>query len=95
MTHNILVSDPISEKGLQSLIHHPDFNVDFKSGLTEKELVDIIPNYQGLIVRSQTQVTESIINHASNLKVIARAGVGVDNICLLYTSDAADEVRRV
>lgn len=32
MTHNILVSDPISEKGLQSLIHHPDFNVDFKSG---------------------------------------------------------------
>lgn len=80
MTHNILVSDPISEEGLQSLIHHPDFKVDFKSGLTEKELVDIIPNYQGLIVRSQTQVTESIINHASNLKVIARAGVGVDNI---------------
>ncbi|PDQ99698.1 phosphoglycerate dehydrogenase, partial [Listeria monocytogenes] len=80
MTHNILVSDPISEKGLQSLIHHPDFNGDFKSGLTEKEIVDINPNYQGLIVRSQTQVTESIINHASNLKVIARAGVGVDNI---------------
>ncbi|MCI2859835.1 phosphoglycerate dehydrogenase [Staphylococcus hominis] len=80
MTHNILVSDPISEEGLQSLIHHPDFKVDFKSGLTEEELVDIIPNYQGLIVRSQTQVTESIINHASNLKVIARAGVGVDNI---------------
>ena len=38
MTHNILVSDPISEEGLQSLIHHPDFNVDFKSGLTEKNL---------------------------------------------------------
>jgi D-3-phosphoglycerate dehydrogenase len=52
MTHNILVSDPISEKGLQSLIHHPDFNVDFKSGLTEKELVDIIPlNFVNLFLK--------------------------------------------
>ena len=80
MTHNILVSDPISEEGLKCLIDHPDFKVDFKSGLTEEELVEIIPNYQGLIVRSQTKVTEAMINHASNLKVIARAGVGVDNI---------------
>ena len=38
MTHNILVSIQFQKKGLQSLIHHPDFNVDFKSGLTEKNL---------------------------------------------------------
>lgn len=43
-------------------------------------MVNIIPDYEGLIVRSQTQVTDQIIEAASNLKVIARAGVGVDNI---------------
>lgn len=80
MTHRILVSDPISEDGLSSIIEHPDFEVDIKTNLSEDELINEIKNYQGLIVRSQTQVTDKIINASSDLKVIARAGVGVDNI---------------
>ena len=80
MKHNILVSDPISTDGLQSLLNHSDFNVDIKTNLDEQSLLDIIDNYEGLIVRSQTQVTQQIIEKANKLKVIARAGVGVDNI---------------
>lgn len=80
MKHNILVSDPISTDGLQSLLNHPDFNVDIKTDLDEQALINIIGDYEGLIVRSQTQVTQQVIKHASSLKVIARAGVGVDNI---------------
>lgn len=80
MSHKILVSDPISDEGIKSLLEHPDFDVDIQTDLTEETLVNIIPDYEGLIVRSQTQVTDQIIEAASNLKVIARAGVGVDNI---------------
>ena len=80
MSHKILVSDPISDEGIKSLLEHPDFDVDIQTDLTEETLLNIIPDYEGLIVRSQTQVTDQIIEAASNLKVIARAGVGVDNI---------------
>ncbi|MCG3411989.1 phosphoglycerate dehydrogenase [Staphylococcus massiliensis] len=80
MTYNVLVSDPISKEGLESLLQDSDFNVDEKTGLSEAEIVDIIGDYDALIVRSQTKVTENIIKHASKLRVIARAGVGVDNI---------------
>ena len=80
MSHKILVSDPISDEGIKSLLEHPDFDVDIQTDLTEETLVNIIPDYEGLIVRSQTQVTDQIIEAASNLKVIARPGVGVDNI---------------
>lgn len=78
--YKILVSDPISPDGLKSLTDHSDFNVDIQTDLNETELAEIIPNYESLIVRSQTQVTSNIIAAAPNLKVIARAGVGVDNI---------------
>lgn len=75
MSHKILVSDPISDEGIKSLLEHPDFDVDIYTDLTDEALVKIIPQYDGLIVRSQTQVTDQIITAASNLKVIARAGV--------------------
>src|SRR5699024_1171953 len=78
--YKILVSEPISPDGLKSLTDHSDFNVDIQTDLNETELAEIIPNYEGLIVRSQTQVTSNIIAAAPILKVIARAGVGVDNI---------------
>ena len=80
MSHKILVSDPISNEGIKSLLEEEQFEVDIKTDLSEDELINIIPEYEGLIVRSQTQVTNKIILAASNLKVIARAGVGVDNI---------------
>ena len=80
MSHKILVSDPISEDGFTKYFKTSEFDVDIQTDLSENDLVNMISTYDALIVRSQTQVTERIINAATNLKVIARAGVGVDNI---------------
>lgn len=78
----VLVSDPISDLGIQQLMDASDVTVDKKTGLSEDELVAIIGEYDGLLVRSQTTVTDKIIAAGTNLKVIGRAGVGVDNIKL-------------
>jgi D-3-phosphoglycerate dehydrogenase len=78
----VLVSDPISDMGIQQLYDADDVTVDKKVGLSEDELVDIIADYDALLVRSQTKVTERIMAAAKSLKVIGRAGVGVDNIDL-------------
>ncbi|WP_195571045.1 phosphoglycerate dehydrogenase [Paenibacillus sp. 1001270B_150601_E10] len=78
----VLVSDPISDFGIQMLMDAADVTVDKKPGLTEDELVEIIGEYDGLLVRSQTKVTPRIMKAGSKLKVIGRAGVGVDNIDL-------------
>ncbi len=76
--HKVLVSDPISEKGVQML--REVAKVDIQTGLPREELVKIIGEYDALMVRSGTQVTADIIEAGHNLKVIGRAGVGVDNI---------------
>ena len=76
----ILVSDIISEKGLKSLLENKDLQVDIKTDLNPHELMDIIGDYHGLLVRSQTKVTKDLIKAAKNLLVIGRAGVGIDNI---------------
>jgi len=76
----VLVSDPISEIGLKKLLEADDIELDIKTGLNPQELKEIIGEYQGLLVRSQTKVTKDIIDAASELRVIGRAGVGVDNI---------------
>jgi len=79
-THKILVADPISEKGIEDLKADPALEVDVKLGLTEDELVSIASEYSGIVVRSQTTITERVLEAATNLKVVGRAGVGVDNI---------------
>jgi len=76
----VLVSDPISETGVAAINAHPDLTADFKTGLSPEELIAIIGEYDGLVVRSQTKVTREVLAAASKLKVIGRAGVGVDNI---------------
>lgn len=78
----VLVSDPISDLGISLLVEAADISVDKKTGLTEDELVAIIGEYDALLVRSQTRVTERIMTAGKQLKVIGRAGVGVDNIDL-------------
>jgi len=78
----ILVSDALSEEGLRILNEIKDFQVDVKLGLKPEELKSIIKDYQALLVRSATKVTKDIIDAASNLKVIGRAGVGLDNVDL-------------
>ena len=74
----VLATDKISADGLEILTPH--FQVDSLLTLSESEICAIIPQYEALLVRSETQVTKTIIDAATNLKVIARAGVGVDNI---------------
>jgi D-3-phosphoglycerate dehydrogenase len=80
--YKVFVSDPISDMGIQMLHDAEDVEVVKRTGLSEDELIEIIPNYDALLVRSQTKVTEKIMNAGSRLKVIGRAGVGVDNIDL-------------
>lgn len=76
----ILVSDPLSEKGLEILEKEEGFSVDVKTNLTEEELTGVIDQYDALIIRSGTQVNSRIINTSKRLKVIGRAGVGLDNV---------------
>lgn len=78
----VLVSDPISDFGLQQLMNAHDVEVVKQTGLSEDELVKIIGDFDALLVRSQTTVTEKIMDAGTKLKVIGRAGVGVDNIDL-------------
>lgn len=76
----ILVSDPLSEVGVGIFKDTPDIQVDVNIGLTSKELKGAISQYHGLVIRSATKVTADIINAADNLKVIGRAGIGLDNV---------------
>ncbi|OAB46950.1 phosphoglycerate dehydrogenase [Paenibacillus antarcticus] len=78
----VLVSDPISDLGIQKLMDAEDVVVVKQTGLSEDELVAIIGEYDALLVRSQTRVTERILTAGTNLKAVGRAGVGVDNIDL-------------
>jgi D-3-phosphoglycerate dehydrogenase len=78
----VLVMDNISDLGIQLLYDASDVIVEKKNGLSEDELVSIIGEYDALLVRSQTKVTARIMDAAEKLKVIGRAGVGVDNIDL-------------
>ncbi|MDD4909792.1 MAG: phosphoglycerate dehydrogenase [Candidatus Omnitrophica bacterium] len=78
----ILVSDPLSEEGLKILRDVKEFKVEVKCELKKEELLKIIKDYHALIVRSATKVTADVIKEASNLKVIGRAGVGLDNVDL-------------
>jgi len=77
----VLISDSMSNVA-QKIFEKKNISVDVKTGLSEDEIIKIIPEYDGLVVRSATKVTKNIIEAAKNLKVIGRAGAGVDNIDL-------------
>tara|TARA_Y100000590_G_scaffold278509_1_gene312650 strand:+ start:4268 stop:5203 length:936 start_codon:yes stop_codon:yes gene_type:complete len=77
--HKVLISDSMS-KVAQKIFEKNKISVDVKVGLSEEEIVKIIPEYDGMVVRSATKVTKKIILAAKKLKAIARAGAGVDNI---------------
>ena len=76
----ILVSDKLAAEGLEILQSAQDVEVNVKTGLKPEELCSIIGEYDGLIIRSDTKVTADVLSHAHRLRVIARAGVGVDNV---------------
>lgn len=77
----VIITDKLNEQVTELFIKNL-IEVDYKPGISSDELLKIIGNYNALIVRSQTKVTEEIISKAKNLEIIGRAGTGVDNIDL-------------
>ena len=76
----VIVTDEVSESGLQLLLDDPRFEVDICLGLSTAELHQRIADYDAIITRSGTQVDRPLLENAQRLKLIARAGVGIDNV---------------
>jgi len=79
-TAKVLVSDKLSDSGLQVLRAAPGIEVDYRPGLNEAELADAIGDYDALIIRSASKVTAKVLERADSLQVVGRAGIGVDNV---------------
>ena len=77
----VLISDSMSPRAEEIFVNR-GVDVDVKVGLSEEELIACIGDYDGLAVRSATKVTDKVLAAATNLKVVGRAGIGVDNIDL-------------
>lgn len=75
----VLISDNLSPAGAK-ILTDAGLEVDIKTGLPPEELKKIIGNYDGLVIRSATKVTSEIVDAAENLKVVGRAGIGLDNV---------------
>jgi len=78
--YKVLISDPLAETGLMPLREADHVQIEEQTELSLEELIQVIPEYHALLVRSGTQVTAEVIQAGKNLRVIGRAGVGVDNI---------------
>ncbi len=76
----LLVSDELSEDGLALLKSGGEIEVDYRPNVPHEELIKIIPDYEALIIRSGTKVTADVLEAGRSLKVVGRAGVGVDNV---------------
>src|SRR4051812_16768979 len=76
----VLVSDSLSEQGLAILRQGKGLEVDYKPGLGEAELAAAIAGADALVIRSGSKVTARVLEAADRLKVIGRAGIGVDNV---------------
>lgn len=79
-TYRILVTDTLSEKALELLKAAPDVSFDVVTGLSKEGLCERVPNYDALVIRSSVRLDADVIAAAKQLKVIGRAGVGVDNV---------------
>jgi len=80
MTYRVLIADKLAEQGLEIFRAEPEISIDLRSGLKPAELAEVLPPYHGLVVRSGTKATAEALEGAENLRVIGRAGIGVDNI---------------
>jgi D-3-phosphoglycerate dehydrogenase len=80
MAYNILVSDNLHQQGIDLLRQREGFHVDVNTGLSTDDLIKVIGAYHGLVIRSATTVNADLLSHASLLRVIGRAGTGLDNV---------------
>jgi len=78
----VLVADSLSKRGIDELGADGSLEVTVRTGLNEAELIEAIPDFSALVVRSQTKVTEAVLKAGRRLRVVGRAGVGVDNVNL-------------
>src|SRR2546428_1917882 len=76
----VLIADSISPRGVEELSRDGALAVSVQTKLGEPKLVEIIPEFSALVVRSETRVTANVVNAGARLRVIGRAGVGVDNV---------------
>ncbi|MDD5449119.1 MAG: phosphoglycerate dehydrogenase [Candidatus Omnitrophica bacterium] len=76
----VLITDPMTKEGLKILESEKELKVDVKSKLTPEQLKETIKGYDAIIVRSATKVTKEVIEASDKLRVIGRAGVGLDNV---------------
>ena len=76
----ILISDNLSAEGIEIFKQTPGIEVDVKTKMTPEELKAVIGDYDGLVIRSATKVTQEVIDRAGKLAVIGRAGIGLDNV---------------
>ncbi|MDB6033351.1 MAG: D-3-phosphoglycerate dehydrogenase [Verrucomicrobiales bacterium] len=78
---NVLICDPISPKGIELFRSRPEFNVTvLDKRLSEAELLPLVKDVEAMVVRSETKVTKKVIDAAPKLRVVGRAGVGIDNV---------------
>ncbi len=76
----VLIADSISQRGIDEFSREGALDITIKPGLGETELLEIIPEFSALVVRSQTKVTADVLKAGARLRVVGRAGVGVDNV---------------
>src|SRR3954463_1409084 len=76
----VLIADSISQRGIDEMMRGGALEVSTQTGLSEAALIEMIPEFSGIVVRSQTKITAPIVNAGARLRVIGRAGVGVDNV---------------
>lgn len=76
----VLVTDKINEIAKNILLEGENIEVDILPTMSEDELCETIPNYDALMIRSETKVTKKVLEAGKNLKIVGRAGVGVDNV---------------
>jgi D-3-phosphoglycerate dehydrogenase len=76
----VLIADLISQRGVDELSRENALEITVKTGMSGRQLIDVIPPFSALIVRSQTKVTADVLNAGAKLRVVGRAGVGVDNV---------------
>jgi D-3-phosphoglycerate dehydrogenase len=88
----ILICDGLHPDALEELNSISDFDVTLKTGMDEEELLKTIPGYNAAVVRSATTIRKRVIDAASDLEIIVRAGIGLDNIDVSDAEEAGIQV---
>ena len=87
----ILICDAIHKDGV-SMLQDAGYQVDLDTSITPEGLIDKIPSYDAIVIRSRTKVRKEVLEAATNLKAVARAGVGLDNVDLVVAKERGIEV---